>query len=103
MTAPWRSLGLDHMLGWTSFVIGALCLGLLPGCGALVSRFADAGTSSPTTTAPAVLQALGPLVLEVTPADAQAGAAFHLHLTGLAQSDVVTFSITAHGGHPYTG
>ena len=91
------------MFGWTSFVVGALCLGFLPGCGALVSRFADTGTTSPSTTTPAVLQAARPLVLGVTPAEARAGTSFHLHLTGLAPSDVVTFSIAADGRHPYTG
>jgi hypothetical protein len=103
MTALRRSLGLGHMLGWTSFVIGALCLGVLPGCGTLVSRFADTGKSGPSTTTAAVLQAARPLVLGVAPAEAPAGTSFHLHLSGLAPSDVVTFSIAAQGGHPYTG
>jgi len=91
------------MPGSTSILVGALCLGILAGCGALITPFADAGTGSPTTTTPDVLQAAGPLVLAVTPAEGQAGTAFHLHLSGLAPSDVVTFSIAAQGGHPYTG
>jgi len=103
MTVRRRSPGPGRSLGWTSFVIGALCLAVLPGCGALVSHFTNAGTGSPSTTTAAVLQAARPLVLGVTPAEARAGTPFHFHLSGLPPSDVVTFSIAAQGGHPYTG
>jgi len=103
MTRQRRSPGLGPTLGWTSFVIGALCLAVLPGCGALVSHFTDTGTTSSSTTTAAVLQASRPLVLVVTPAEARAGTPFHFHLSGLAPSDVVTFSIAVKGGHAYTG
>jgi hypothetical protein len=39
----------------------------------------------------------------VAPVKAPAGTPFHLRVTGLLPTDVVTFSIAAQGGHPYTG
>jgi hypothetical protein len=74
----------------------------LAGCGTSMSRLLSAG-GTPRSTTTAVLQAMGPLVLTVSPAEGPAGSPFHFHLTGLAPSDVVTFSIAAKGGHPYTG
>jgi hypothetical protein len=72
------------------------------GCGTSMGRLLSARDTQGSTTT-AVLQATGPLALTVSPAEGPAGAAFHFHLTGLAPSDVVTFSIAAKGGHPYTG
>jgi hypothetical protein len=79
-----------------------LCVVLLPACGVNLSRLVHQGNATTTTTG-ATLQAAPPLVLTVTPPVGPAGTAFHLHLGGLLPTDVVTFSIAAQGGHPYTG
>jgi hypothetical protein len=83
-------------------VFAILVAVMLAGCGTSVSRLLSVG-DTPRSTTTAVLQAIGPLVLRVSPAEAPAGTPFHFHLTGLAPTDVVTFSIAAKGGHPYTG
>jgi hypothetical protein len=80
---------------------GGLCLALLAACGVNVSRLVVLHGRPTTTTA--LLEAAGPLRLTVTPSAGPAGTSFHLHLTGLLANDVVTFSIAAQGGHPYTG
>jgi len=80
----------------------ALCLALLPACGVDASRVLVVHGGRPTTTTTEVLHAV-PLVLTVAPARGPAGTPFHLHLSGLLPSDLVTFSIAAQGGHPYTG
>jgi LysM repeat protein len=44
-----------------------------------------------------------PITLTVTPAEGPAGTSFTLHLTGIAATDVVTFSIAQPGHRPFTG
>ncbi len=103
MAALWRCVRRRDAV--RTCVVGALAVALLPGCGASVNSLLFAGSSrSPaTTTTTAVLAVAGPLALTVSPAEAPAGTSFHLRATGLGPTDVVTFSIVAQGGHPYTG
>ncbi|HZQ56929.1 MAG TPA: hypothetical protein VFA84_02765 [Acidimicrobiales bacterium] len=75
---------------------------LLAGCSTPVSRLFVSRTAAVSTTTTAAPQPAS-LTVTVTPAEGPAGTVFHLHLTGLAPSDVVTFSIAATGGRPYTG
>jgi len=88
---------------WFSRSVVVVLLGaLLAGCGTPVSRLFVSRTAAVSTTTTAAPQSAG-LTVTVTPAEGPAGTPFHVHLTGLAASDVVTFSIAANGGHPYTG
>jgi len=86
----------------TRLLLSGMCLALLPACGVHLSHLVHQSGNATTPTT-AVLQAAPPLVLTVTPTVAPAGTSFHLHLSGLLPTDVVTFSIAAQGGHPYTG
>jgi hypothetical protein len=99
MAAPWRVLGVGAKVGRAAVVLGSLCLAALSACG--VAHAGSGPDASPSTTA--ILQAASSFTLTVTPATGPAGTPFHLHLIGASPSDVVTFSIAAQGGKPYTG
>jgi hypothetical protein len=99
MASPWRVLGVDAKVGRAAVLLGSLCLAGLSACG--VGHFGKGADASPSTTA--ILQAASSFTLTVTPAKGPAGTPFHLHLIGASPSDVVTFSIAAQGGKPYTG
>jgi len=90
----------SDLIAPSSVFLGGLGLVVLVGCGAL-SRLVPSTDPSPSTTA--VRPAAASLALSVTPGNAPAGTSFHLRLTGLLPTDVVTFSILAQGGRPYTG
>jgi len=79
---------------------------LLTGCGTAVNSLLFAGSSRSsggTTTTTVARAVVAPLAVTVSPSEGPAGTSFHLRATGLAAGDVVTFSIAAQGGHPYTG
>jgi|HubBroStandDraft_6_1064221.scaffolds.fasta_scaffold1817429_1 hypothetical protein len=99
MAARWHVLGVDAKVGRGAVLLGSLCLAAVSACG--VGHVGNAADASPSTTA--ILQAASSFTLTVTPAQGPAGTAFHLHLVGATASDVVTFSIAAQGGKPYTG
>jgi len=99
MAARRRVLGVDAKVGRVAVLLGSLCVAAVSACG--VAHAGNAADASPSTTA--ILQAASSFTLTVTPAQGPAGTPFHLHLIGASPSDVVTFSIAAQGGKPYTG
>jgi len=103
MAAHRRGFGFHALRAGGLLAVAAMSVTTLPGCGAAVSHILDArrGAASPSTTA--VLQAVGPIALTVTPANGPAGTPFHVHASGLAPTDAITFAVAAQGGHPYVG